>query len=557
MTLPRAPRWALVAALAASVALSGYGLAWGVPDRWNVDEQVGKSLRLLAAGSPLAVVDPAHPQLYNFVLASALGAYLAVRVAAGMPMDGLAGVSSWLGLTLRDPSLAAQLTLVGRGLSVLLGFASLWLLFRIGCRLTGPRAAAWAVACWAVSLGFIETHHVAKHTPLVVLLVLAVWLACLRCHEAPTLRRWAAAWALGGLAVTAKLDGAIALIPLTGLVWLLRRPAAARPAVWGAWAFGAFAGGLAAGWPALFTGQWHAYASAADQVFIGSLPDVSAESAGRLLARAGEILKQLGMMFSPYLAWVAAAGVLTWRRTAASPWWRVAALFLASYGAVAVGFYLRYEGAHTKWLIHAMPWLSLLAGAWMARAWDRPGAWQRAVVLASLALAAGYTWRADAVFAAGDSRYRSTRWLVDAVPAGTTVEYFQELDLVFASSVLRAHDVIHYGRRSQPDVPAGFAQPVDPQARQAYEARLRRDGPASQLLVVAVGSDFLGPAPAEDAPFLYEVLAGRLPAYQLAQEFSCPESFWWSPRPAYTCPVIRIYQRAPSVLASALGEGLQ
>src|SRR3990167_8552207 len=69
-------RVTLVGIVALNVALTVYGLGWGLPDRWCLDEQVASSLRLLQSRSVLTVVSVIHPQLYNFFLAVLFVPYL-------------------------------------------------------------------------------------------------------------------------------------------------------------------------------------------------------------------------------------------------------------------------------------------------------------------------------------------------------------------------------------------------------------------------------------------------------------------------------------------------
>ena len=60
--------WILAFILFLYFTLTVYGITWGLPDRWNVDEQVAKTLRLIHSKSPLTLVDETHPQFYNFIV---------------------------------------------------------------------------------------------------------------------------------------------------------------------------------------------------------------------------------------------------------------------------------------------------------------------------------------------------------------------------------------------------------------------------------------------------------------------------------------------------------
>ena len=50
-------RYALILALVAALFLSLYGLNWGLPSRWCVDEPVARALKMIAAKSIVPLDD--------------------------------------------------------------------------------------------------------------------------------------------------------------------------------------------------------------------------------------------------------------------------------------------------------------------------------------------------------------------------------------------------------------------------------------------------------------------------------------------------------------------
>ena len=113
------------------------------------------------------------------------------------------------------------MTLVGRSGSILLGVASVALLYGIARRLFSPRVALVAAAAMATNLHHAERCVLAGNESTMVLLVLVFFLAVLCYVEAPSWRWHAAAGLLLGLATSTKYNAGIQLVTLVAATLLV------------------------------------------------------------------------------------------------------------------------------------------------------------------------------------------------------------------------------------------------------------------------------------------------------------------------------------------------
>lgn len=164
--------------------------------------------------------------------------------ALGAFLKGL----SWLGAVrlipdlrhyLRHPEDMGRLFLCGRLFIVLFFLASLWILYDMGCRLSGPGAGALAAAFFALCPVIAVNFHMLKPHPFAAFWCLAAARGALKALEAGTRREYLLAGLCAGLAAGANFFcvpfGAVGL-----LAYLERRrqtlagPGELRLALWGA-----------------------------------------------------------------------------------------------------------------------------------------------------------------------------------------------------------------------------------------------------------------------------------------------------------------------------------
>ncbi|MFO7651297.1 MAG: glycosyltransferase family 39 protein [bacterium] len=208
--------------LALGLALRLVGIDWGVPRaphfrNWFQDERFTLGLVLRMDPSRLDL-DPRYyinPGLHYYSLLKVIGAASILGLDLGLPVadDNPFKPSGLSAETYR------ALFSVGRGLSVLLGAASLLLLFLIGRRLYDERAGLWAALLGAVAWPLVyESHFLVVDGPAVFWLLLGFW-AVLWLDAAPDGRRRLSAPVLVGLAIGAKYLNVLLVLPLALVLW--------------------------------------------------------------------------------------------------------------------------------------------------------------------------------------------------------------------------------------------------------------------------------------------------------------------------------------------------
>ncbi|HET7698164.1 MAG TPA: phospholipid carrier-dependent glycosyltransferase [Vicinamibacterales bacterium] len=189
----------LVLALLAAGLLRFWALPHGVPFSVQVDEPevMVRAVRMMKTGD-------LNPHFYDY---PTLYMYMQAVVAAARFLAG-AMRGEWASLA-QAPHEAFYVW--GRGLTAILGTATVWLLYRIGLR-WGRETALLAAAMFAVMpLHVRESHFVLTDVPVAFFVTLAVLLS-LRAHESATARWFALAGAAVGLAAATKYNGAVAIV---------------------------------------------------------------------------------------------------------------------------------------------------------------------------------------------------------------------------------------------------------------------------------------------------------------------------------------------------------
>jgi len=205
----------LLSALA--LALRAWGNGYGFPQPWARPDE----LRWVRIG--LGLLEDPDPRWFEW---PTLHAYL---LAALYWVWGRVGLllghyPSWHAYLNPDPDgYPADLVLIGRWLSAVLGALTIPVTWRLGERL-GPRGAGLLAALFmAVSFGPVRDAHWALIEALLLLGIVGTLLLVVRALERPTLGRFALAGAALGLTASAKYSGVTLAAPIALAVLLARR----------------------------------------------------------------------------------------------------------------------------------------------------------------------------------------------------------------------------------------------------------------------------------------------------------------------------------------------
>ena len=208
------PHLPLATVLIAAMGLRLWGLSFGLPnDHCRPDEvfMVHKSLSIGAGDlNPHAFY---YPTLHFYLFAAIFGAYFVGGYAVGALTD-LQGFELSFFL---DPS---AFYLLGRSLSVLMGTASVWLVYLIGCMLGGRRAGHVSAMLLAVCFLHVRDSHFATPDIPATFYLLASCVLTVRYAQMGHGRDLYLGAALMGLAASTKYNAG--LFAITVLVTSLR-----------------------------------------------------------------------------------------------------------------------------------------------------------------------------------------------------------------------------------------------------------------------------------------------------------------------------------------------
>lgn len=385
----------------------GFPLGWARPDeeRW-----VRISQGLLENPNPYWFE---WPTLHGYLLAGLYWLWGLFRVARG-------DFASFHAYTNEDQAIyPADLVLLGRISSAVIGALAVPLTYRLGERLGSRGGGLVAALCMAACFGPIRDSHWALIEATLLVGILSTLLLVLRALEQPTLARFALAGLVAGLTTSAKYSGASLAVPIA-VAGLLARRREGRSLVGTLWdprlllAAAVMVAGFFAGTPYVFAAweqfkvamwmrEW-SYRDASfgtDVGFVHHLLFSMRYSHGVLQEVAGILgLLALGWR-DPGRMTVLAYGVFTYAALGNA---RIVPMRYASSLAPAV----------------------VLGAAWLLVALvTREGRPRRALLLlASLLVVAEPAYRAlrfDRLLSLPDTRVQAREWLNGRLPAGAAV----------------------------------------------------------------------------------------------------------------------------------------
>lgn len=552
--------WAI---LTLNFSLSIIGLNWGLPNRWCVDEQVANSLKLIASKSIFTVVTNVHPQLYNLFLGFLFIPYLVFKKITGFPLGDAALLAnvSWMDMAHSFGSFASGLYLIARFSSVLLGMLTIYLLYRVTLIIHDEKAALFTALTLAVSMGFVETNHLAKHTSLVVFLVLLVLFFCLRSLEERKYfrRHFYLASFFCGLATTAKLDGIISSLFIIGtIIYLLFQDINGKPMKERIGFFDLklvllsallFISGVVMGWPAILVnfGRYYQTRFTHNGIFYGGFHTLNLAYLASIAEKFKDIIVLLIRNFSLPLSIFIFCGIGYFARNIKRyPYYSVISAMLLPYILISLTYFTEYPGTSTKLIIHAIILFCIFAGKVLSD-FTQKFNYGRHVRLAFICFvfifAFFYTFKASLFFSSYDTRYQSTRWILENIPSDKTIEHYQEGENIFSTSIIPfEYDVIFWGRHSKDyrGKKSFYFRNVEEKLR--YRNRLNEIGSEAGFFILALGGEFVMEVP-PSGTFLERLYKGEQPNFRLAKVFKTESNFFFKPRPEWTAPDIYIYER--------------
>jgi 4-amino-4-deoxy-L-arabinose transferase-like glycosyltransferase len=565
----------LILILTVNVLLTVQGIRWGLPDRWNVDQRVTESLKMLADRT-LVSPDFYHPPLYSYLLMLALAPYLVFLKCTNYPLDkvGALAADSWIKAANAFPDFASTLFIVARLFSCFLGVLTVVLVYRTARRMYSSNIALLAAGILAVTMGFVGANHLEISTSLINMLGMVVFYFCVKAIDKGSVFDTYVASFFAGLAIAAKLNG-VFLIPLPFIAYLLLRRERALAYL--------DMGKIAACCGLGFLLGWPTYLSSLSSVMVGyecySKFLFSMPSNVPIAVNFINYIVQLIVIFGVPLSIFVAAGALlavsgSFKRGAANNSLVVLAFLVLSY-IVMNGISVHHQHPYTKYIIFIVPQLAILGGLGAYEILKRVSVPIRAVIaVIFFGYSIAYTISGNAQFVSRDIRYQSTSWISANIPQGSTIEHVDQPDWLFSSKIISNYRIIYLGRDSRAYASKGFYK-LNKTGNlkdvasiiEDYCKKLNAEMPSSEYFVIFLPE--ISDLYRSDGPVLeYDKLirnftSGHFP-YELIATFkatnwrdispaikglSYPHNMLWDPIPdnAYMPSVIMVYKRKPAI----------
>lgn len=557
----------LGAILLVNFALTSIGIGWGLPNRWCVDEQVANSLKLIASKSIFTVITNVHPQLYNLFLGALFLPYLLIKKITHYPLTEVAGLASvsWIDMAHKFGDFASSIYLVARFSSVLLGCFTIYILYRAAAIIHGKKPALFSAFILAVSMGFVETNHLAKHTSLVVFLVLLVLFLCLKAlTQRQHFRRYFySASFFCGLAATAKLDGIISSLFILGTIFYLLFQDNSGKSIRERlknidckliiFSGSLFAAGVILGWPALLVSfnRYYETRHTHNGIFYGGFHPLTFNYIWAILEKIKDTCILLIRNFSLPLSFFIFYGIARFfKNIRRYPFSWLIATMLVPYIFISLVYFTEYPGTSTKLIVHASIIFCIFAGKVMSDFLSKAGKsfiGRGVLVTAVLGFAVFYTFQSSLFFYNRDTRYLATTWILDNIPTDMTIEHYQEGENLFSASIIPfKYDVIFWGRHSKMYTGKKSLYFRNVSEKLAYRENLNNHGSEADFFMLALGGEFVMKEPVPNT-FLYRLYHGQEKSFRLARVFKPRDNFFLRPRPEWTAPEIFIYERVNQV----------
>ena len=536
--------WFIVLIVCLKLLLGIYGINWGNPDRWNVDDRLTAALRMVSEKTFFySSIQSSHPVFYYYFLLSALLPYFLFLKLTGFDfyMAKKAALISWLSFTRACPDLANGLLIAGKLSSLLLGVGTILIIFLLARKIYGNRIALFSAIILTLNVGLVGTNHLIKNENLaifLVVLVIYIWTSILK--NKFSYKKFYLSCFLSGLAIGTKLDSAILLFGISFTILYCLRTVALNMyrnigLILASCIFVSL--GVLAGYP-----RFIVPVKVPGGVVEGAVGGFSVLfcTPGILntLEQTKMVAMNLASSFNILISIFLVLGVafsLTKLKTLGYHAYLLLSIFIP-YFIINIFF---YKFTATKLLVLSLPFLAIFAGLgfelfWKKMALHKP---MRAILsILMLIYSVIYVVRADMVFAKDDTRYISTRWVEKNIHAGASIAIVQEPELLFSSRLVGEY-AIYYGeeRLSYDNNPY-----TKPRTGAASETALLKNLSGYDYAIVSSWNHMAFETGGKDR--MEEMLLGNK-GYALVKAIEYNENLLFNPRPSYTCPAIFIFKK--------------
>lgn len=558
--------------IALSLFLSIYGNDWGLPSRWHSDEKLANVLQMVDKKS---MVDPGgafmHPTGYHLTLLFSLAPVYGYLKLINYPLAELkeAASVSWDYMAQVFPDFAKLIYIYARSISAIFGALTVYCIFMLGRQMYDEKTGLFSAGFLSVSMGFISVNHFAKYISLVNLLISLTLLLCVKAlnndGDSKRGRKYLAfAFFVAGFAFSVHINAPLLLLPIfLTFVFLYNDDRLLRKqGLFFIYFIFLFFFGLLAGAPSILT-NLKDYAAG----FRSFLGDQTAKEAMPFMAGpvnfVFEIISVYGIPVFLMVCFGIARLILCWKKITKPE--VVVLTFIFAYFLI-MGVFGEDKYPQTKHVIAIVPLAVVFAGKVISDMLTAGRISRLAGYLIFIAIfiySFFYSFKADSVFKNGDTRHKSTQWIIHNIPKGAKIEVFDQLSDLASPQIINDYEIIYLGRSSKNFKGKHFFRWLEVLGRDEYLRYINQNDSGADYILVACNDigRLLSAGGKSHLPGLNEYLRNLFLGrnnFRIAGVFKPSnvqikenngilhfKNLWWDPIPCYrdTSNTLYVFQR--------------
>lgn len=416
-----------------------YGITWGLPSRWCVDEPVARALGMISAKSIIPLDDYDHPTLHYFLLIAFLSPYLFFLKLTAYPLQVIkeAGSVSWIYLSIADPRFATAVYIIARLSSAVFAVLVIYLSYKLAKRCFSEKAGIFTALVLSVTAGFISESHQAKSTTFLIFMVLAVVLCCAYYYNKRTHLKYIVPFFLGGLTLAIKYNGGIVIFPLAYYLFILTKDRLRLKAL----APASFITGFLIGFPGIML-KFSSYLTRGASYQERYLPTSAGDIFPLFVSGVGGYGIVLKDAFGICLFLLILCGMLiSLTRSKPSVALKLVLLVIIPYCII---FSINAKTFELKYISLIIPFLVIAASG---AADCAPGLrrFYKYIVFPAFILiwivSFGYTVECDNIYSGRDIRYAATTWIKDNITKGRKIVIVGLPEWVVGNEIFKDYDI--------------------------------------------------------------------------------------------------------------------
>lgn len=430
--------------LSLSLALNAYGLKWGLPSRWCVDEPVAGALGMIAEKSILPKGDFFHPTFHYFLLIALFLPTLFLLKSFGYHLDIVSNAASisWIRLSIVDPDFSVMIYAIARFSSVLFAVLTVYLSYRLARECYSERAGIYSALFLSVTMGFISEAHTAKSTSCLIFMVILTVFSCVYYYERNTVKKQIIPFLLGGLSLATKYSGGVVIFPLGYYLFkiALEEPRLKKVKIC-CFALTAFVMGFLLGFPGILL-NFHDYISAVGYYRARYVPGSSAPISLMFISGFLGYLWTLKDIFGVGLFLLVLSGIaFSLAKVRANIAVKTVLLIIIPY---YIFFSLSPKTFEVKYISLIVPFLIILSSGIFDRLPRGRGFYKKAAFFALAAVwmfSFFYSMACDYIYSRGDIRYAASEWIEQNIPKGQRIVILGLSEWVVHNRLFKEYDI--------------------------------------------------------------------------------------------------------------------